>query len=335
MIPSLVRRKSDGTVTAIRRSLSRETIIVVWVLLVAVVFNLINLYPDVAATRIVGSDDGLHLLATELASDAIARRQDFTDPWQSAIGMGHPLFHYYQHLPHIAVALVHFFTFGIISLDTMVNWAGYLLLSLFPLSIYWSMRRFGFDPLSSAMGGLVASLTAANNLFGFDFGSYIDRGLYTQLWAMVLLPPALALGYRVLLGGRGYFWAAALLAATLVSHLMYGYMAFLTLGVLTFLHVARPFNPKALAEAVWGRWRRLIILFLIIIGVTSYFLVPFFLDRPYLNVSVWDTPTRYDSFGLVWVLSSLATGDLFDSGRFPSLTILVGIGFLICLLRWK
>jgi hypothetical protein len=286
MNPSTARHKGDGLVAAIRRYLGCETIVVIWVLIIAVAFNLNNLYPDVAATGLLGNDDGLHLMATELASDAITQRQDFTDPWQSAIGMGHPLFHYYQHLPHIAVALAHVFTFGVISLDTMVNWAGYLLLSLFPLSIYWSMRRFGFDHISSAMGGLVASLTAANNLFGFDFGSYIDRGLYTQLWAMVLLPPALALGYRVLLGGRGYFWAAALLAATLVSHLIYGYMAFLTLGVLTLLHAARPLNTKALAEAVWGRWRRLIILFLIVVGLTSYFLVPFFLDRPYLNVSV-------------------------------------------------
>jgi hypothetical protein len=27
---------------------------------------------------------------------SIIQRQDFTDPWQSAIGMGHPLFHYYH-----------------------------------------------------------------------------------------------------------------------------------------------------------------------------------------------------------------------------------------------
>ena len=117
--------------------------------------------------------------------------------------MGHPLFHYYQHLPHISVALVHVLTLGVFPVADTVNWASYLLLCLFPLSLYWSMRLFGFDRLSSAMGGLVASLTATNSLFGFDFGSYINRGLYTQLWAMVLLPPALASGYRVLLGGVG------------------------------------------------------------------------------------------------------------------------------------
>ena len=185
------------------------------------------------------------------------------------------------------------------------------------------------------MGGLVASLTATNSLFGFDFGSYINRGLYTQLWAMVLLPPALASGYRVLLGGRGYFWATSLLAATLMSHLIYGYMAFLTLGALTFLQPGRLLNAKSILKVMWRRWRRLIILLLLVAGVTSYFLVPFFLDRPYLNISVWDKASRYDSFGLVWVLNALATGDLFDFGRFPSLSTLVGVGFVICLLRWR
>ncbi len=145
------------------------------------------------------------------------------------------------------------------------------------------MRLFGFDRLSSAMGGLVASLTATNSLFGFDFGSYINRVLYTQLWAMVLLPPALASGYRVPLGGSGYFWATSLLAATLMSHLIYGYMAFLTLGVLALIQPGDLSDPKSLLRAILLGWSRLLVLLLLVVLVTSYFLVPFFLDQPYLN----------------------------------------------------
>mgnify|MGYP001083152112 CR=1 FL=1 len=123
------------------------------------------------------------------------------------------------------------------------------------------MRRFGFDRVASAMGGLVAPLTVTNSLFGLEFGSYVSQGfgLYPQLWAMVLLPPALASGYRVITEGRGYFWAVLLLAATLVSHLLYGYMAFLSLGVLSLLQLSRPLNMRSIAEAIWRRWRRLII----------------------------------------------------------------------------
>src|SRR5438874_2290975 len=85
--------------------------------------------------------------------------------------------------------------------------AAFLLLSLFPLSISWSMRRFGFERLPAALAGLVAPLLSANFLYGLDYGSYVWRGsgLYTQLWGMVLLPPALAQSYRALRDGRGYF----------------------------------------------------------------------------------------------------------------------------------
>ena len=48
------------------------------------------------------------------------------------MGMGFPLFHYYQHLPHLSIALVHGLTLGVFALADMLNWTTYLLLSLSP-----------------------------------------------------------------------------------------------------------------------------------------------------------------------------------------------------------
>ena len=76
----------------------------------------------------------------------------------------------------------------------------------------------------------------------------------------------------------------------------------------------------------------MIILFLLVVVVTSYFLIPLFLDRTYLNNNNLPRIT-YDSFGHSTVLIGLAKGYLFDFGRFPSLTILMAVGFVICLLR--
>ena len=86
-----------------------------------------------------------------------------------------------------------------------MNWSAYVLLSLFPLSIFFSLRLFGFDKLAAAMGGLVASLAATNFLYGFGYTSYVwhGQGLYPQIWAMALLPLALALSYRVLRRAEG------------------------------------------------------------------------------------------------------------------------------------
>jgi len=315
----------------------RESLVSFALVLFAVAFNLYHLYPEVAGDVRDANDMVLHLVMTEAAVDAITQGRDFTDPWQGTMGMGFPLFLYYQHLPHIAIALVHVLILGVFPLADMLHWTTYLLLSLFPLSIYWSLRRFGFDRISSAMGGLVASLPATNGIFGFGFGSYVFAGwgLYTQLWGMVLLPPALAVSYRVLGEGRGYFWATLLLAATLMSHLIYGYMAFLTLGILTFIQPIQASNPKSLAGAIWRRWMRLIILFLLVVMVTSYFLVPLFLNLDFFNRSIWIEPGKFDSWGHSAVLSGLVSGDLFDFDRFSSLTYLVFAGLVICLFRWR
>jgi hypothetical protein len=336
MTTSLASVFGADPVGRLRQSLRPEALIIIWVLFLAVAFNLVHLYPDLAVKIPDRNDTGMHLLYTDMAVKAITNGQNFTDPWQSTMGMGFPVFHYYQHLPHVTVALAHVLTLRVIPLADMLNWTTYLLLSLFPLSIFWSLRRFGFDRLTAAMGGLVASLTATNSLWGFGFEGYVFRGwgLWSQLWAMLLLPPALAEGYRVLRDGRGYFWAALLLAATLMSHLLYGYMAFLTLGILTFIQPMDLSDPRSVLAAMWKRWRRLLILFLLVVVVTSYFLVPVFLDRAYLNNNNLPQIT-YDSFGHSAVLQGLAKGYMFDFGRFPSLTILTAFGFVICLLRWR
>ena len=186
------------------------------------------------------------------------------------------------------------------------------------------------------MGGLVASLLTTNGIFGFSYRSYTFAGwgLYTQLWGMVLLPPTLAVGYRVLREGRGYFWATLLLAATLMSHLLYGYMAFLTLGIFTFIQPILMSNPKSFAEGTWKRWRRLIILCLLVVVVTSYFSVPLFLNLDYFTPNRAES-IKFDSWGHSAVLEGLVGGGIYDFDRFPSLTYLAFAGFVICLFRWR
>ena len=75
--------------------------------LFAVAFNVYHLYPEVAGGGIARNDNVFHLSAINTAVEAITQRQDFTDPWQRTMGMGFPLFHHYQHLPQLILALVH------------------------------------------------------------------------------------------------------------------------------------------------------------------------------------------------------------------------------------
>lgn len=279
------------------------------------------------------------------AVDAISNGKDITDPWLGTTSLGFPVFHHYQHLPHILVSLIHTVTFKIFPLIDMIRWTTYLLLSLFPLSIYCSLRRFSFDPLTCAMGGLLASLIAidlhlpSHGMWwsawgGFDYENYTftGYGLYSQLWGMVLLPLALAFGYQTIKTGRGYFWTTTILSATLMSHLITGYMAFLTIGILTLIPDIKSWDFNALLVGLWTRFRRFILITILVLLVTMYFTIPFFIDHEYFGVNAVNTnPTSINSFGHQVVLEALVKGNLFDLNRFPSFTILVFAGMASCI----
>jgi len=196
--------------------------IVAVVLLVA--FNLVLLFPEITSGVVAKNDAVMHLLLAEMAVEAIEHGRNFTDPWQGTMNLRFPFFHYYQHLPHLLVAQFHVVTFEVFPVADLIRWSTYLLLSLFLLTIFWSLRPVGFGDLTAGMGALVAPLAATDSLFGFGYASYtfLGFGLYSQLWAMVFFAPAIALGCGVIRGGRGYFWTTLLLAALLMSHLMYG-----------------------------------------------------------------------------------------------------------------
>ena len=314
-------------------ALEREQLIAFLLLSLAIAFNLIHLYPEIAVDVPDLNDGVLHRVALDCVATSLTQGQNPTDPWLAPFTMGYPLFHYYQPLAYIPPATLHALSFRQLPLTDLFNWTRYLLLSLFPLSIFWSMRRFDFGTLPASLCGLVAPLLATNGLFGFEYGSYVwgGLGMYTQLWGMFLLPIALARCYVTLRDGRGYFWATLLLAATLLSHLVLGYIALASVLLLT---LAGAVGPLARAT-VWQRGKRLLLLLTSVAIVTAYFWVPFFLDRAYFNRSVWEAAERYDSFGHRAVLGALVRGELFDFARWPMLTLLVAAGSGLCLWRWR
>lgn len=299
-------------------------------LLLALAFNLYFLWPEVIQTAPRLNDAVLHGQALQGTAAALAQGRSPTDFWLSTIGLGYAFPHHYQHLAYLPLSLLSFLSGGALPLAGLLNVAVYLLLGGWPLSIFWSMRRLGFERLPAALAGLVASLLATNGLLGFEFGSYVWRGsgLYTQLWGMVWLPPALAQGFTTLRTGRGYALSALLLAVVLLGHLVIGYIAVVSLAVLALLLAFS--TPER-----WAPLRRLLGLLVLLALVTAYFWLPYVLDGAYMNRSVWEEAAKYDSYGHEWILPALIRGELFDFGRAPVLTGLAGLGLLICIGRWR
>ncbi len=284
------------------------------------------------------NDNVLHLALVRAASEALDRGADPTDFWFPLVTQGYPLFHHYQHLPHVALAGIHWIS-GL-SVETLFRVSTLLMLWLFPLSVALSVWWLGLGRRAGALSGLAAALLSSPGLYGLDLTSFgwAGLGMTTQLWGMVLLGPAWAATRRAILGGKGLTLAAALLAVTILTHTVLGWVAVLSTGIF------------ALAGGVRGLGRRGLRL-VVVVGLAcvlvSYFVVPFLQDREAMNRSIWENKEKYDAYGLEWTCKKLVRwdpetetlrGELFDhpmfSPRLPVLTCLLLAGLVVCGGRW-
>jgi hypothetical protein len=209
--------------------------------LIAIVFSAVMLWPEVSVPVPSLNDDAFHYLYVNRADAAMANGENPFDNWSPALELGFPQFFYYQHIPHIAVAVLYRVFFKRISLLTLFNALRYLLLVALPLTVWWSMRTLGFTPVASAVGAAFAPLISANYLYGFEYNSYLWRGfgMYTQLWAMHMFFIATACLYRALTRGIGYASAVFACSMLVFSDLIYAYMLGITGAILLLLNFRR------------------------------------------------------------------------------------------------
>src|SRR5262249_31309518 len=278
----------------------------------AILFNLIFLFPEVSVPAPNLNDNVLHYTLIERAEEAFSLRENPFDHWVSYWVMGYPVFHYYQHLPHLFVAAVHWLTGKNIDLFTLFNWIKYLLLSIFPLSVFFGLRKIEFEKRTAGFSALCCSLLSSS-LYGFSFSSYVWQGygMYTQLCGMLLLPLCIGQVYSTIKNGDGYFKSVLSIVAILLSHVIYCYIAILSLLAIVFLKTDRATFIQRMSRLV---------LTLVLSGVVgSYFLIPYFIDGSHLNRSAWEAQEKYDSYGHEWVIEKLFNGDLLDLDRLPIL----------------
>ena len=288
--------------------------------LIPTAFNAVALWPELSLPLPSLNDDAVHFLLAQRLSEAMAAGDNPFDHWAPELDLGFPQMLYYQHLPHLAVVLLHRLLFQQVDLLTIFNLVRYLLLIGLPLTVYWSMRQLGFPLVASAVGAACSSLISGNSRYGFEYDSYIWKGwgMYTQLWAVHLSLLTLACINRLLERGKGYVTAIMSCSALALSHLMYSYMVAPGVIVLLLVGVNRA-NVRA-------RLARLAITSAAALVVTSYFWLPFLRYKAYLSASPYEAAWKYESFGAVSILTWLVNGDLFDYGRLPVLTLLAALG---------
>jgi len=289
-------------------------------------FNAIALLPELSLPIPSVNDDAVHYLFVQRASEALANGENPVDHWVPELDLGFPQFFYYQHLPHLAVVLLHRLLLKQVDLLTLFNLTRYLLLVAFPFTVYWSMRRLGFSLVAGAVGAAAATLLVSRPGFGFEYGSYIWRGygMYTQLWAVHLLCITLACLDRLLERGTGYVSVIVAWSALALAHLIYTYIMVVAALVLFLIGLNR---------ANWRqRMARLAITALLAAIISSYLWLPWLLSRAYMGMSPYLERWKYDSYGAGEILPWLVNGDLLDYGRLPVLTVLLALGVASALL---
>jgi hypothetical protein len=285
-------------------------------------FNLWGLHPELAHVPYV-NDESIHASMVRWAHDRISSGHLPLDGWYPWLSFGASRFHHYQSLPHVIIG----FLGSLFGPMHAFRWSTYLLLSFWPLSVYWGVRLLGWDRWSAGLAALVSPLVASIRANGYEYNSYTWQGwgTWTQLWGMWLLPLAWGLSWRAVARRGSYALAAVVLALTIAVHFLTGYLALLALGVWVIVH-----PPELLKRLGRG--------LLVGVGalvVASWVLVPLIVDRTWTPQSEYSRGTfYYNSFGGKTVLRWLLTGEIFDFQRGAVLTLLVGLGLIFCVLRF-
>jgi hypothetical protein len=290
----------------------------------ACIFNLVVLRSETTPAHNL-NDSAFHLQMVQWADGQIGNGRVPLDGWFPNLTLGSSFFHHYQSLPYTLTAYAARVT-GLSDVTTYL-WIQYLLLALWPISVYAGARLLGMNKWTAASAALLSPLVVSASGYGYEHGSYTWRGygLYTQLFGMMLLPITWGLTWRAVSKGERWFALAALsLALTIATHLMTGYLAVLMVGVwalLSWSGILRRFARAAIVVAGG-------------LLTAAWVLVPLLADRNYAAESSFYTGTIFnDSYGAGKILGWLFSGELYDSKRIPILTILLAIGFVVCVLR--
>ena len=244
--------------------------------------------------------------------------------WFPYLGLGSPQFLHYQSLPAMLTGALGLATGG----DAAFRITLYLLLSLWPLSVYWSARLFDLGRGVSVLAAAAAPLLMSAVGVGYEPKAYIwiGYGVWAQLWASWTLPLAWAFTWRAMSSRRAVLPAAVFVALTVAMHFETGYLALIAIAIFPFL------TPSALRS----RLARAAGVALGALLLSAWVTVPVLLYSSWAatNEVLAHTPL-VNGYGARQVMTWLVSGQFFDAHRAPVITVLFAAGLVVCLRRWR
>jgi hypothetical protein len=300
-----------------------------WTLvLIAVVWGLVELRPELTAVPYL-DDSSIHQQMVRFASSRISQGHLPLTSWYPYLGLGSPQFLHYQSLPSMITGV--FGTF--IDPDTAFRWSMYLLLSLWPLVVYWAARLFGLGRWTAGAAAIVSPLLTSAAGIGYEDMAYIWRGygVWTQLWASWTLPLAWAFTFRAMdmrhSVRRSVLPAVFFIMVTVGLHFETGYLAFVAVIVFPFL-VPSDLRRRLVRAVLTGGAALLASAWVIV---------------PVLQQSHWAARNQVlegtgleNGYGAGRVLGWLVRGQMFDANHWIAvITIFGAVGIVVCVARWR
>jgi Bacterial membrane protein YfhO len=269
-------------------------------------------------------DSSVHEQMVRFATEQLRAGHLPLTSWFPFLGEGSPQFLHYQSLPAILSGLA-----GLaVGPDVAFRWSLYLLLSLWPVSVYLSARAFGAGrPAAAASAAMAPFLVSATGV-GYEQHAYVwtGFGVWTQLWASWTLPLAWGWSWRAIRDGRGYAAAIVLTALTVALHFETGYLALSVLLVW----------PLVAGRPLAARLRRAAVLLGGSLLAAAWVIVPLVEERRWAAVNEPLQGTGLvNGYGARSVLHWLLSGQLLDSGRLPVVTVFAALGFGLAWLAWS
>lgn len=313
--------------------------LVLSLLVFVTLFHAILLFPELAESSPDLNDNVFHYSLCVSMNGEIETGGAPLDHWVPYWCAGYPIFHYYQHFPHLMVVSAYQLLLKKVSMFFIYHLFIYLLLVLYPLIVYYSLRKMRLDSLPAA-GAAVFSLAMSNiNGYGLEIGSFTWRGqgLYAQLWATFLLPLALSSIYTTMNENKHYFRSVIFLFCLTLSQIQFGLMAILTsfLFLPCLKTASQTGSIRDLMDLDWGeifkKFKRLTVILVFFSVAVAYLIVPMQMDSQYYTNGNYISPETTNSFGARYIITQFINGKLLDHGRWPIATALVIVGLLFSL----
>ncbi|MCD6226597.1 MAG: hypothetical protein J7J93_02285, partial [Candidatus Aenigmarchaeota archaeon] len=140
--------------------------------------------------------------------------------------LGIPFLYMYQPLFHLLVVVVHFLSYQKIPVLLAHNIIAVLCFSLYPLSIYYCLRKFDFPYFLCGLGALF-SITPISG-WGHTIDAFFRTGIVTRSIAGFLFPFFVGKLYELITKNKRHFFVIILFALLILSHPLYIFFSIYT-----------------------------------------------------------------------------------------------------------